>query len=66
MWRHRESDNILLFVVLFELKGIVALMSVDSEQPVLSYGTLLYIGIEVLQPLETDLIYGPTVLRDRD
>ena len=66
MWRHAESNDLLLFAVLLELKGVMALMSVNNKQPVLSYSTLLCMGIEVFQPLETNLICGPTVLRDRD
>ena len=48
MWRHVESNNLLLFAVLLKLKGVMALMSVNNKQLVLSYSTLLCIGIEVL------------------
>lgn len=64
MWRYTQSNNPCFLAVLLEVKRVVALVAVDKKQLVLSSGAPLCIGIKVLQPVQTKLVSGPSVLRD--
>jgi hypothetical protein len=46
--RHAERINIVLLVVLLELKRVVALIAVKDRQPARAYNASLRIGVKVL------------------
>jgi hypothetical protein len=64
VWRHTDSDNLVLLAVLLESEQVVALMAVNCEQAVGANYPLLCMLIKVLQPLQTKLICCLAVLRD--
>ena len=64
MGRHTESDNLILLVVLLEIKRVVALMAVDNKQAMLPNSTPLRMFVKMLQPLKAKLICCPAILRD--
>lgn len=66
MWRHAESNNLVILAVLLEFERVVALMAVDNKQSVATDYLPLCMLIKVLQPLKTKLVSGPAILRDRD
>jgi hypothetical protein len=62
--RHTESDNLILLVVLLEIKRVVALMAVDNKQAMLPNSTPLCMFVKMLQPLKAKLICCLAILRD--
>ena len=64
MRRHADSNNVVILAVFLEIQRVMALMSVDNEQSVDANYPLLCMRIKVLQPLKTELISRPAVLRD--
>jgi hypothetical protein len=46
--RHIESDDLILLIVLLEIKRVVALIAVDNKQLVSAYNPPLYMLIKVL------------------
>ena len=48
MWRHAESNNIVLLADFLEFKRVVALMAVNYKQAIGAYYTILYMGVKML------------------
>ena len=48
MRRYIESNNVVLFIVLLEIKRVVALIAVDNKQTYCANSTLLCMRIKVL------------------
>jgi hypothetical protein len=46
--RHIESDDLILLIVLLEIKRVVALIAVNNKQLVSAYNPPLYMLIKVL------------------
>ena len=63
MWRHIDSNNLVLLTVFLESERVIALIAVDCEQSVAANYSLLCMLIKVLQPLQAKLICCPAVLR---
>ena len=45
VWRHAESDNLIILAVMLEFDRVVALMAVENEQAILSSSTTLCMRI---------------------
>jgi hypothetical protein len=46
--RHAESDNLILLIVLLEIKRVIALIAVDNKQLISAYNSPFYMLIKVL------------------
>jgi hypothetical protein len=46
--RHADSNNLILLIVLLEIKRVVALMAVNNKKLISAYNPLLYMLIKVL------------------
>jgi hypothetical protein len=46
--RHIESNNLILLIVLLEIKQVIALIAVNNKQLVSAYNPPLYMLIKVL------------------
>jgi hypothetical protein len=46
--RHAESNNLILLIVLLEIKQVVALIAVNNKQLISAYNSSFYILIKVL------------------
>jgi hypothetical protein len=46
--RYAESNNLILLIVLLEIKRVVALIAVNNKQLISAYNSLFYILIKVL------------------
>jgi hypothetical protein len=46
--RHAESNNLILLIVLLEIKRVVALIAVDNKQLISAYNSPFYMLIKVL------------------
>jgi hypothetical protein len=46
--RHVDSNNLILLIVLLEIKRVVALIAVDNKELISAYNPLLYMLIKVL------------------
>ena len=64
VWRHTESNNLAFLTEVLELKRLVALMTVNNEQPVTAHCSSLCMLDKVLQPGKTKLVGSPAVLAD--
>jgi hypothetical protein len=49
--RYTESNNLILLIVLLEIKRVVALIAINNKQPISAYNSPFYILIKVLQLL---------------
>jgi hypothetical protein len=46
--RHAESNNLILLIVLLEIKRVIALIAVDNKQLISVYNSPFYMLIKVL------------------
>jgi hypothetical protein len=46
--RYIKSNNLILLIVLLELKQVIALVAVNNKQIIVSYSPLLCISVKVL------------------
>jgi hypothetical protein len=46
--RYAESNNLILLIVLLEIKQVVALIAVDNKQLISAYNSPFYMLIKVL------------------
>jgi hypothetical protein len=46
--RHIDSNNLILLIVLLEIKQVIALIAVNNKELISAYNPLLYILIKVL------------------
>jgi hypothetical protein len=51
MWRHTESNNVVLLAVLLERQRVVDLVAVNNEQATGANSPPLCVLVKVLQPL---------------
>ena len=48
MRRHVDSNNLILLIVLLEIKRVVALIAINNKELISAYNPPLYILIKVL------------------
>jgi hypothetical protein len=46
--RHTDSNNLVILIVLLEIKRVIALMAVNNKQLIGAYNSSLYILVKVL------------------
>jgi hypothetical protein len=62
--QHTEGNDLVFKAVVLELLVKVALIAVQNKQPVPPHLTRLCMPVKVLQPLQTERVISPAVLRD--
>jgi hypothetical protein len=50
--RHADSNDLVILIVLLEIKRVVALIAVNNEQLIGAYNSPLCMLVKVLQPLQ--------------
>ena len=66
MWRHAECNNRVRTTEFFELCSMVASMAVQNEKSISAFRTTDCMLLEVLEPLERNLIIRPAIVACRD
>ena len=56
MWRHAKGDCVVILAEILERKRVVALVTVQNQQPVPTYSAVFSMGNKVLQPLYAKII----------
>jgi hypothetical protein len=46
--RHADSNNLVILIVLLEIKRVIALMAVNNKQLIGAYNSPLYMLVKVL------------------